>query len=139
MRAMPLFALAVLSLAACSSKDDVPAPPKSATGADDYFQLPGVTIGRDDIDVDGVKVFPGSTVESVAASSGEALAGFKSPASVDAVKAYYSKQFAEKGVTVTANGDGFSGKTKDGDDFSLSIFAKDGVTTATMLVHDNKQ
>jgi hypothetical protein len=135
MRIVVGLALPALLLAACSGKEET----SNSSGFTGTYSLPGVLIAHGDIDVDGVKMFPGSHLGNVTVSNNDALIGFTSPESLAAVKAYYIKQFAEKAVTVTANGDGFSGKTKDGDDFSLSFFTKNGATTATMLIHDNKK
>jgi hypothetical protein len=151
MRALLLATIAVLPLAACNvektSKGDKTVVFNASDNGAVAFQVPGLKgniklpasmVAHGDMDIDGVKLFPDSRVGNVDVNNDDVTIGFKSPAAVAAVKDYYAKQFAEKGVTVTAHGDGFSGKTKDGNDFTLKLAAQGDATAGTMYIHDNK-
>ncbi|MGN6692093.1 MAG: hypothetical protein ACTHJU_14230 [Sphingopyxis sp.] len=86
-----------------------------------------------DFDIDGVKLYPGSNVTTVNvdanAKDGTDRAkvelGFTSPAAPAKAAGWMAGEFARKGVQVTRTGDTLAGKTKDGDNFTIS-FAPDG-------------
>ena len=150
MRALLLVSIAALPVAACdvqrTSKDDKTVNINASADGAVSFQVPGVKgnfklpasmMKHSDMDIDGVKLYPGSAVNSVRAEDKVVTIGFISSASVAELKEYYGKKFAEKGVTAAMQGDGFAGKTKDGDDFTLSLVATDkGGTAGTMHIRD---
>lgn len=94
--------------------------------------LPGID-GLDvnsDIDIDGVKLYPGAKIISVDVNAdsskpegqqGSVAFGMTAPAAPDVVLAWYAKAFAAKGVTTTTKGATLSGKTKDGDAFTFEL------------------
>lgn len=149
MRALLALAIATLPLTACdiqkTDKDDKTVTFNASDNGAVAFQVPGVKgsiklpgamMAHGDMDVDGVKLYPDSRVTSVNAGDTGVTIGFSSPATIAALKAYYAKQFAEKGVNATVQGDGFAGKTKDGDDFTLSLAEAGDRTTGTMVIRD---
>lgn len=150
MRALLLVSIAALPLAACdiqkTGKDDKAVNINASDDGAVSFQVPGVKgnfklpaslMKHSDMDIDGVKLFPGSSVNGVRAEDKIVTIGFTSPGSVAELKDYYGKQFADKQVTATIQGDGFGGKTKDGDDFTLSFVATNADKTAgTMVIRD---
>ncbi|CAM3122708.1 hypothetical protein SPAN111604_04760 [Sphingomonas antarctica] len=151
MRILLLVTIAALPLAACdiqrTNKDDKTVTFNASDNGAVAFQVPGVKGNiklpgtmrmHGDMDIDGVKIFPDSRVGSVNVNDQDVVIGFKSPGTVATVKDYYAKQFAEKGVSVTADGDGFTGKTKDGDDFALTLADSGGATAGTMKIHDKE-
>ncbi len=149
MRALILVSIAALPLAACevqkTGKDDATVNINASENGAVSFQVPGVKgnfklpasmMKHSDMDVDGVKLFPGSSVNSVRAEDKNVTIGFNAPASIAQLKEYYGKEFAKKGVNAVIQGDGFAGKTKDGDDFTLSFAETNGRTAGTMLIRD---
>ena len=86
-----------------------------------------------DFDIDGVKLYPGSTVTKVdvdandknGADKATVKLGFTSPAAPAKAAEWMASEFAKKGVTVTRSGDTLAGKDKDGADFTIK-FAPDG-------------
>ena len=152
MRALLALAVAALPLAACdiqkTDKDDKTVTFNASDNGAVAFQVPGVKgsiklpgamVAHGDMDVDGVKLFPDSRVTDVNAGDTGVTIGFSSPTTIATLKDYYTKQFAEKGVNATVQGDGFAGKTKDGDDFTLRLAEAGDRTTGTMVVHGNSK
>jgi len=88
-------------------------------------KLPASAMARSDFDIDGVKMYPGATINSfhVEATDGSSQVelGFKAPDAADKVRAYFVDGFREKGVDATASGNGISGTSKDGDKFVIDI------------------
>ena len=86
-----------------------------------------------DFDIDGVKLYPGSNVTTVnvdanakdGSDNAKVELGFTSPAAPAKAAGWMAGEFAKKGVQVTRTGDTLAGKTKDGDNFTIS-FAPDG-------------
>ncbi len=151
MRAILLLIVAALPLAACDiqktdgnenvvtfNASDKGAVAFQVPGVKGNIKLPGAMTANSDMDIDGVKLFPGSRVTNVRAEDGIVTIGFASPKSVADVKDHYARQFAAKDVTATLNGDKFSGSTKDGDAFTLDLAEADGKTAGTMVIRDRK-
>lgn len=150
MRALLLVSIAALPLAACdiskTSTDDKTVNINASEDGAVAFQIPGMKgnfklpssmMKHSNMEIDGVKMFPGSSVKSVRAEDKVVTIGFTAPASIPELKAYYGKEFAKQGVNAIIQGDGFAGKTRDGDDFTLSFVATTGRDTAgTMLIRD---
>jgi hypothetical protein len=72
-----------------------------------------------------VKLMPGSTVTgfSVFARDEGSLVtmAFNAPAAPDAVRAYFVDQFKQKGVDAALTGDSVTGKSKDGNPFTITV------------------
>lgn len=149
MRALLLVTIAALPLAACdvsrTSKDDKTVNINASENGAVSFQVPGLKgnlklpasmMKHSGVEIDGVKIFPGSSVTSVRAEDKIVTIGFTAPGSVADLKDYYGKQFADKGVNATIQGNGFGGKTKDGDDFTLGFAEAGKDTAATMVIRD---
>ena len=94
-----------------------------------------------DFDIDGVKLYPGSTVTKVdvdandknGADKATVKLGFTSPAAPAKAAEWLASEFAKKGVTVTRSGDTLAGKDKDGADFTIK-FAPDGANAKGEVV-----
>lgn len=90
-----------------------------------------------DFDIDGVKLYPGSSITTVnvdandkkGADKARVKLGFASPVPPSKAADWMAGEFAKKGVKVTRSGDALAGVTKDGDDFAIN-FAPDGANTA---------
>jgi hypothetical protein len=76
-------------------------------------------------DMDGVKLMPGSSVTGFNLDAHDEGATvemrFTAPASPDEVRAYFMSQFKDHGVEVALAGDAVTGKSKDGDPFTIQI------------------
>lgn len=90
-------------------------------------QVPAGMMHEGNLDINGVKLMPGSTVTGfsmVAADKGATVhLSFKAPASPDEVRAYFLDQFKDKGVEAAASGDAVTGKSKDGSPFVIHVTA----------------
>lgn len=94
-------------------------------------KVPGDMLDKSDFDIDGVGLYPGAKVGGInvkaiaAKDAGKGSAtvkiGFTAPADAAAVADWYQQQFEAKHIAVTRSGETLTGKTKDGDDFSLAI------------------
>ena len=92
-------------------------------------------------DIDGVGLYPGAKVGGVKVDVD--ASGHKDVSHVDvnfaaksdpaAVADWYQQQFTAKNVAVTRTGDTLTGKTKDGDDFTITAAPAAGGGTAGTL------
>lgn len=106
--------------------------------------MPKGVMHGSDFDIEGVGLYPGAKVASVNVNAragkdnGNAVVklGFSSPGDAAAVADWYEQQFAAKKVAVTRNGETFSGKTDDGDDFTLAMTPADGGTRGLLTIID---
>lgn len=142
-------AAASLSLAACSAGgNDNGMVTVSANSQDGNVsvRVPGVSIDTrlptdmftsSDFSIEGVKLFPGSKIQTMNVNAG-AKAGadavvdmtFSAPAGVDMVRKHFTDGFAREDVaTKIANGS-ITGKTSDGNDFAID-FVPTGANVTT--------
>lgn len=95
--------------------------------AQGQVKVPTSFMHKGNFDIEGVKLMPGSSVTgfNLDASHGNANVdmSFTAPASPDQVRSYFLDQFREKGVEVALAGDSVTGKTKDGDPFTIQVGA----------------
>lgn len=93
--------------------------------AEGKVKVPGAMVGHSNFEIDGVKLMPGSTVTgfSVFARDEGSLVtmAFNAPAAPDAVRAYFVDQFKQKGVDAALSGDTVTGKSKDGNPFTITV------------------
>ena len=82
------------------------------------------------IDIDGVGLYPGAKVRSVKVNASDTATkravvqiGFTAPGDAAAVADWYQQQFDAKTMKVTRNGETLTGKTEDGDDFTVALTA----------------
>ncbi|MES2755055.1 MAG: hypothetical protein V4659_10360, partial [Pseudomonadota bacterium] len=102
------------------------------------LKLPKFDISAENLDLDGVKLFPGSTVRGVNVDANETpqndggtvRISFASPATPAAVRDHFRKQFADAGFKVADAGTGMTGTTKDNKPVTLTLSA-DGADKAT--------
>jgi uncharacterized protein YifE (UPF0438 family) len=141
-----LIAATALSLAACSKSDgngtvaidmnseaDAGNVSISVPGFDAKVKVPKGLMNHGDFDIDGVKLYPKSTVTTFnlnvdardknGTSKDNALIKmtFAAPADVPTVTSWYKAQFAEKSVKVTQTPAGFTGTTEGGDTFTVNL------------------
>lgn len=98
------------------------------------FSLPKIKLDTGDVDIDGVKLYPGSRVTSVDIAGEEGMSEgslgirFDADASPASVRDYFLNALKEKGVTASAQGDRITGNTRDGKPFSISLTQQGDVT-----------
>ncbi|SNS12279.1 hypothetical protein SAMN06295912_101446 [Sphingomonas laterariae] len=121
-RPLILLALPLLALAACEMKvgkgdeaaetganASVPAEKGHVSleipGFTGKLDIPAFDPGDDDMDIDGIRLYPGSRVSSVDIKAGKGdkdtvRLGYSSPDAPDKLQAYYEAAAKEKGFTV---------------------------------------
>ena len=108
-------------------------------GIDGSVKLPKIDIGAADFDVDGVKLYPGSTIRDFNLNAadegkGKVTIAFESPAALDKVQGWFRDAMAQQRFKVTPRGSGFAGTTEDGDSFTLDLEAAGDRTRGRMTV-----
>lgn len=97
------------------------------TGIKGKISLPKLRIGTGDVDIDGVKLYPGSRVTGIdisgedGRSEGSLGIRFDSDASPETVRDYFVKALKEKGVVASAQGYRIDGFDKDGKPFRITL------------------
>lgn len=93
--------------------------------AEGKLKVPTGFMHNGNIDIDGVKLMPGSSVTGFSLDAQNQGAtvnmSFKAPASPDEVRSYYIDQFRKQGVEATLAGDAVTGKSKDGSPFTIAV------------------
>jgi len=92
-------------------------------------KLPGIKIDADDFDMNGVKLYPGSTISGMnvmadndkGGGDGTVTVAFDSPAAPDAVAAWFQKELTGVGYTLTRAGNALTGTTEEKKPFSLTL------------------
>lgn len=88
-------------------------------------KVPSGFMHNGNFDMDGVKLMPGSQVTGVsvdAHNDGSTVnMAFTAPAPPDQVRSYFVDQFKKQGVEAALAGDVVSGKSKDGDPFTIQV------------------
>jgi hypothetical protein len=104
------------------------------------MKVPAGMMSHGDIDIDGVKLMPGSRITGFsvfAADKGSTVnMAFKAPVSAEAVRSYYADQFKKQGVEVALAGDSLTGKSKDGSDFTISASPDGTGSQGKIDIHD---
>lgn len=91
------------------------------------FTLPKIQLDADDFDLNGVHLYPGSTIKGInvdARSNDErdlVVVSFDSPAAAATVRDYFRQRLAKADYKLTASGDGLTGTTDDDKPFKLSV------------------
>jgi hypothetical protein len=127
--------LPLVLVAACERKAENTQAAGAATGANVKIEtpafkadldLPFMDALGDKMDVDGVKLFPGSKVAGVNVNAMREDAGrvsmrFEAPADRAKVADWFGKQFAANATQVRPTPGGYAGETKDGAWFTLDL------------------
>lgn len=104
-------------------------------------KLPQGSLSEADFDIDGVKMVPGATVTGFNVDAGDKGGtvnfAFKAPGSPDEVRSYFVDQFKQKGVEATTAGTSVSGKTKDGDPFTIRVEPTAQGSQGTITIQTN--
>lgn len=92
--------------------------------------LPKVKLDATNFDMNGVHLYPGSTISGMnisarntpgAKDEGHVRVAFTSPAAPEAVRNWFKGKLTAAGFTVTAEGNGLTGKTNEGEPFALDL------------------
>ena len=87
--------------------------------------LPKVQLDASNFDLDGVKLYPGTTVDSMNVAGGDkrnqVVIAFTSPAAPDAVRGWFEQRLAAAGYTIAASSSGLAGTTPDDKPFALEL------------------
>ena len=97
-----------------------------ADGFSMEVDLPSITLDSDDFDMNNVDLYPGSQItsfdiEDAKGEGGKVQISFKAPTSVDKLADWYATQLTGKDFAVARDGSNLSGKTNEGDAFSLAL------------------
>lgn len=115
------------------------------------IEIPGLTFGGDHLDMDGMKLYPGSKVTGVrvhavdrpANNTGEVAMTFASPAAPAVVARHMADQARQAGFTVASASDTLvSGSKVDGDKnnrFSVTLNPNSDGTVGVMTLTDIKK
>ena len=102
-------------------------------GFEGSIKLPKFDLKAENFDVDGLKLYPGSTIASLNVDANRDAGGedtvrvqFDSPAAADQVRSWFQEQMQAAGFTVAVKDGQFTGKTSEGSDFTLDIDAAGG-------------
>lgn len=158
-----LCALVLLPLAACGSGKDGATISINASDADSnvltnidsngqatidtpFFKgkvtIPRLKIDASHFDMNGVHLYPGSTISGMNVDAhdrpgkdddGTVRVSFASPATPGTVRDWFKDKLTAAGFTLDAKGDGLTGKTDEGQPFTLDL-APDGVDKAKGVI-----
>ena len=88
-------------------------------------KVPASFLHGGNVDLDGVKLMPGSELTNFNLDSHDNVStvemSFTAPASPDQVRSYFVDEFRKQGVQATVAGDTVSGKSKDGNPFTIQV------------------
>ena len=116
-------------------------------GFEGKMNIPGVELGGDTMDIDGIKLYPGSTLHGInvtdrkGAGNGAVDMRFTSPAAPDKVADYYAAAARDKGFTAinVAKAGGTATLTAtnpDGDPMTITMAPDKAGTTGRILIKD---
>lgn len=117
------------------STDDTGHASIKLPGVDASIKLPKMQVSAADFEVNGVKLYPGSTMKDFNIDAtddsdkgrekdgGHVAIKFESPASLDKVQAWFRDAMAKHGFKVSSQGNGFAGTTDDGEPVTVELEA----------------
>lgn len=89
------------------------------------LKIPEGFVHGGDVDIDGVKLMPGSQVTNFSMNSRDKVSNvvidFTSPQAPDQVRAYFVDQFRKQGAEAAVSADIVTGKSKDGNPFTIQV------------------
>lgn len=110
--------------------------------ANGSVDLPRSMMRNGNIDIDGVKLMPGSSVTGFDMHGGDHGASvniaFSAPQPPDQVRAYFTDQFRKQGVEVALAGDALTGKSKDGSAFTIEVTRAGSGSKGTIVTNDKE-
>ncbi|MET0310067.1 MAG: hypothetical protein ABW023_15275 [Sphingomonas sp.] len=94
------------------------------------IRLPKIHMDAEDFEINGVKLYPGSTIDDFRADAqdrsgnddlGKVSIRFRSPATPTAVRDWFRDNMTKQGFKVETRSNGLSGTTDDGQPFSIAL------------------
>lgn len=135
-RAALLLPLALL--AACNGRDEAGAKQQTSLKIDTPgfkadVSMPFLNRISDEMEVGGVKLYPGTTIAGVEVNARDTrndrvTMRFSAPADQAKVTTWFQQQFTNNGFQTRRTPTGFSGNTNDGDWFTLDLKAGGAAT-----------
>lgn len=108
--------------------------------AQGQVKVPTSFMNHGNVDIDGVKLMPGSSLTGFSVFAGDKGSTvnmtFNAPASPDEVRSYFINQFKAQGVEAALAGDSIAGKSKDGSDFTIQVSPGPSGSQGRIVVHD---
>lgn len=107
--------------------------------------MPKLEMPAESLDMDGVKLYPGSKISGMNIRDGGDKAKdhvdihFTAPAAPEKVRDYFLNAFNGKGAALAATPSGLSGKTKNGDDLSIDLKAVGKGAEGKIVILSNKE
>lgn len=93
--------------------------------ASGQVKVPSGFMHNGNVDIDGVKLMPGSSVTGFTVDARDHGAtvnlSFTAPAAPDQVRSYFVDQFRKQGAEAAISGDSVAGKSKDGSPFTIQV------------------
>lgn len=110
--------------------------------AEGTLKVPAPMMHHGNVDIDGVKLMPGSSVtgfnlDAQHDKGANVEMTFASPASPDQVRSYFVDQFRQQGVGAALAGNAVVGKSKDGNPFTISVSPAANGSLGKIVVQDN--
>jgi hypothetical protein len=104
------------------------------------LKVPAGMMHNGDIDIDGVKMMPGSSLTGFNVNAGDHGAtvdlSFTTPAAPDSVRSYCVDEFKKKGVEAALAGNSVTGRSKDGSDFKIQVEPAANGSRGKIVIHD---
>lgn len=122
----------------------------SIPGFEGKMKIPGMELGGDDIDIDGLKLYPGSTLNGLnitdqkGAGNGLVDMRFTSPATPDKIAAHFAagaraEDFSDIKVADAGGKTTLTAKNPDGDDLAITMKPAKGGTSGRILIQDRSK
>jgi hypothetical protein len=111
--------------------------------AEGQVKIPSGFLHEGDIDIDGVKLMPGSKVTGFNLDSHSGVSNvdmsFTAPVSPDEVRSYYVDQFKRQGVEAALAGDAVTGTSKDGSPFTIQVSQTGSGSVGKIVIQDKDE
>ena len=108
--------------------------------AEGKLKVPANFMHEGDVDIDGVKLMPGSSLTGFNLDSHNDVSNvdmsFSATASPDEVRSYYLDQFKKQGAEAAIAGDAVTGKSKDGSPFTIQVSPAANGSTGKITIQD---
>lgn len=111
-----------------------------APGIQGSITLPKMPLDAKNFDIDGVTLYPGSTLKNLKVNDGQGdkdgqvIVEFESPAAPTVVRDWFRDNMTKQGFKVTTKDDNLIGTTDDGQPFALQLRAQGDKTKGLMQV-----
>lgn len=94
-------------------------------GFSGQFKLPKIQLDATDFDLNGVRLYPGSTIDTVnmatTGKDGGLRLAFTSPGNADQVRTWFQDRLGKAGFTLRQDGQGLTGTTEENKPFRLEL------------------